>query len=471
MRLRDLLTTGMLIGFLVGPAAAKVGTWSTTQVTDNEYPSSHPQVDDGKIVWEGAPASSTEIFFWNGATTTQLTNNTTYDQRPKILDGNVAWGGDSGVFFWDGVTTTQLWSGPGGYVDMSGPNVVWHALDPTGTDYEVFFWDGSSVSQVTDNDVHDLKALVSGTNVVWESGEGNALDLFFWDGQTTTQLDTDKHPADYYDISGTNVVWENGGILLWDGVTTTQLSATGTDPRISGDNVVWDDGGVVFWDGTTTTQVSTSGEYPHISGTNVVWVDDQYPGDDLFVWDGETTTQLADDAGLILTAQVSGNQVVWSEGVQAHEWEIFFAEFVEGDLDADGDVDADDIDIYCEHMGDADYDLDGDGDADEDDLTVFVATLVELQDGSGRLGTAMGDFNLDGLVNATDVAVVKANFGIWPRGWAQGNANCDDIVDGTDLAILADNLGYSAPAGAIPEPAAMGLLAAGALGALKRRRT
>ena len=95
--------------------------------------------------------------------------------------------------------------------------------------------------------------------------------------------------------------------------------------------------------------------------------------------------------------------------------------------------------------------------------------LVELQDGSGRVGTKRGDFNLDGLVNGTDAAIMKAAFGTWPRGWAGGNANCDDIVNATDLAILAGNFGSEAPASTVPEPVTMSLLAVGGLALLKRR--
>jgi len=139
------------------------------------------------------------------------------------------------------------------------------------------------------------------------------------------------------------------------------------------------------------------------------------------------------------------------------------------DLDFDGDVDADDIDVLRDNLGDPAFDLDGDGDADEDDLIHLVEDLVELQDGSGRVGTKRGDFNLDGLVNGTDAAIMKAAFGTWPRGWAGGNANCDDIVNATDLAILAGNFGSEAPASTVPEPVTMSLLAVGGLALLKRR--
>ena len=141
-----------------------------------------------------------------------------------------------------------------------------------------------------------------------------------------------------------------------------------------------------------------------------------------------------------------------------------------GDFDQDGDVDTDDIDILCDNMGDAAYDVDGDGDADEDDLDFLIEELVELTDGSGRTGTQRGDFNLDGLINATDLATMNANFGSSDgKKYGEGNANCDELINATDLAILAGNFGYIAPAGAVPEPVTMSLLAIGGVALLRRR--
>ncbi|MHC4986277.1 MAG: PEP-CTERM sorting domain-containing protein, partial [Planctomycetota bacterium] len=143
---------------------------------------------------------------------------------------------------------------------------------------------------------------------------------------------------------------------------------------------------------------------------------------------------------------------------------------IPGDFDDDGDVDTDDIDLLCDNLGDVAYDLDGDGDADEDDFVYLIETLVELTDGSGRTGTQVGDFNLDGLINATDLAIMNPNFGLGGMLYANGNANCDDLINATDLAILAANFGYVAPAGAVPEPITLSLLVLGAAGVLARRR-
>ena len=142
-----------------------------------------------------------------------------------------------------------------------------------------------------------------------------------------------------------------------------------------------------------------------------------------------------------------------------------------GDLDGDDDVDAVDIGILCDNLGDPAYDLDGDADADEDDLIYMVEQLVEWSrpGGYSGVGTKRGDFNLDGLVNATDLAIMKQYFGNTGIGWAGGNANCDDVINATDLAILKANFGFEAPTGAVPEPATLSLLALGGLALLKRR--
>ena len=145
---------------------------------------------------------------------------------------------------------------------------------------------------------------------------------------------------------------------------------------------------------------------------------------------------------------------------------------VPGDFDGDDDVDADDIDILCANMGGdvGIYDMDGDLDVDEDDMTYHVENLVELQDGSGRVGTKRGDFNLDGFVNATDLAIMKPNFGLSGQLYSDGNANCDTVINGTDLAVLSGNIGFAAPTGAVPEPATLSVLALGAAGIASRRR-
>jgi hypothetical protein len=145
-----------------------------------------------------------------------------------------------------------------------------------------------------------------------------------------------------------------------------------------------------------------------------------------------------------------------------------------GDFDADGDVDADDVDLLCANMGGdpVTYDMDGDGDVDEDDMTYHVENYLEYDsDGDGTAdgaGTFRGDFNADGLVNGTDLSIMSGSFGT-ATGFGGGNANCDATVNGTDLSILSGVFGNIATA-AIPEPATIALLSLGGVAMIRRRK-
>ncbi|KKO11150.1 hypothetical protein LCGC14_0016260 [marine sediment metagenome] len=142
-----------------------------------------------------------------------------------------------------------------------------------------------------------------------------------------------------------------------------------------------------------------------------------------------------------------------------------------GDFNTDGFVDADDIDMLCDNLGDPAFDLDDDGDADEDDMIFLIENLVEWDNGvDNGVGTKRGDFNLDGFVDGTDLALMKTAFGQPLMDYADGNANCDAFVDGTDLAILKTSFGFiGSPAGGVPEPATLSLLALGGMALLRRR--
>ena len=157
----------------------------------------------------------------------------------------------------------------------------------------------------------------------------------------------------------------------------------------------------------------------------------------------------------------------WDKDYNDDQWAFFLSSAPDADLDDDGDVDADDIDLFRA----APFDLDGDGDIDEGDLIHMVESLVDWNDGvDAGVGTKRGDANLDGLVNATDLAVMAGGFGGSGMGWADSNLNLDDVVNATDLAILAGNFGFAAPTSPVPEPATMGLLALGGLALLRRRK-
>jgi alkaline phosphatase len=133
------------------------------------------------------------------------------------------------------------------------------------------------------------------------------------------------------------------------------------------------------------------------------------------------------------------------------------------DFDDDGAVTTSDIDMLRDNMGGGSgtFDLNGDGLVDDGDLDYLLTDV---------LGTRVGDFNLDGLVDGTDLAIFKAGFGMSGQGYAQGNCNPDEFIDGTDLAILKSNFGLSGTGVLVPGPATLGMLSLGALRLVTVRR-
>jgi hypothetical protein len=138
-----------------------------------------------------------------------------------------------------------------------------------------------------------------------------------------------------------------------------------------------------------------------------------------------------------------------------------------GDFDMDGDIDADDIDLLMANLGGdpAVYDLTNDGVVDQDDVDEWVFNIVPIGE---NIGTVYGDFNLDGEVNAGDLALLATNYGtVGDWGWATGDGNGDGNVDAGDLAMLATN--YGTVVHPVPEPVTLSLLAVGGATLLRRR--
>ena len=128
---------------------------------------------------------------------------------------------------------------------------------------------------------------------------------------------------------------------------------------------------------------------------------------------------------------------------------VAFSPGVTGDLTGDGAVDANDIDFLSATINRGTavtaYDLDGNGTVDATDRVFLVENV---------LGTFMGDANLDGRVDASDLNAVGLH---WQQTggclrWEQGNFDGNDLLDAGDLNAIGIN--WLSGTRAVPAPVA-----------------
>ena len=99
-------------------------------------------------------------------------------------------------------------------------------------------------------------------------------------------------------------------------------------------------------------------------------------------------------------------------------------------------------------VGNPIFDVNGDTAINADDFDHMIQVI---------LGTEFGDANLDGHVDALDLALVRDNFG-FEAGWSAGNFNLNALPDANDLSAVRTNFGFSAPPASVPEAGAVALL-------------
>ncbi len=129
-----------------------------------------------------------------------------------------------------------------------------------------------------------------------------------------------------------------------------------------------------------------------------------------------------------------------------------------GDLNADGQVDAHDIDQLCSlvRAGDSQADLNGDGQLDTADVGYFVHVVLD---------THAGDADVDGIFDSSDMirvfVVGEYEDGIpGNSGWGDGDWDCDGEFNTNDIVLAFQEGGYvaaSRPSTSRMEPAATDL--------------
>ena len=126
-----------------------------------------------------------------------------------------------------------------------------------------------------------------------------------------------------------------------------------------------------------------------------------------------------------------------------------------GDFDSSDTFDLADIDSLTDEIANDNhspcFDLTGDGTVDSADLEDLVVN---------RVGTLMGDADLDGDVDVMDYETWNTNLFVAGNTWATGDFNADGSTDVSDFNIWNDNKtsGQAASASAVPEPNALLLI-------------
>ena len=213
----------------------------TTQITNYNYDSISPRTDGEYVVWSGKGTGSTssiysEILLYNieSGEISPITddNNTCIDSSPQIADGRVVWTSHEvttsvepgEINLYDIVTGQKLQLTDNDLDDVSprinSEYVVWLQIDeddnstlfryllpggPAQSAPEGFIWDSpqtdgdltvsmindsndweiivrkdgeNGFEQITDNSMNDRYPSISGNNIAWMAGEGQASEIY-----------------------------------------------------------------------------------------------------------------------------------------------------------------------------------------------------------------------------------------------------------------------------------------------------
>ena len=112
-------------------------------------------------------------------------------------------------------------------------------------------------------------------------------------------------------------------------------------------------------------------------------------------------------------------------------------ELLPGDIDADGEIGAQDIVALYANLGgtpNLSTDLNNDGEVNQQDVAILVHDILD---------TEFGDVNLDRKIDNTDFGFILGNFEAQGVGWDAGDMNGDGRVNNTDFGFVLGNFGFS----------------------------
>jgi beta propeller repeat protein len=241
-----------------------------TQVTDNTYEDSFPQIKGDYLVWQEYVGGDWEIFLYDVAlgTTTQITDNSYHDTSPKTNGTHIVWkgfcDGESDIFLWDGSETRTISNRNS---EDSSPQIAGRFIvftsEPFSDDFfgpgEIILYDirnatSVTISQAVDpgNTLDDSSPHINNRHVMWVQTD--------WEDNTTKYLYDLRRGRAHKATEG--YVWKdsvqtNGKIEVltrYDGgtreifvyhnesdryVQITDDDVNNTYPSISGNYIAW----------------------------------------------------------------------------------------------------------------------------------------------------------------------------------------------------------------------------------------
>lgn len=146
------------------------------------------------------------------------------------------------------------------------------------------------------------------------------------------------------------------------------------------------------------------------------------------------------------------------------------------DFNGDAQCDAADLDALYENWGGGGaFDVDGNGTVEAADISAWLTAASDPSNPylNGERTFVLGDVDLDGNVNSTDLGLLLNNFND-ESGLLHGagNLNDDTLINSVDLGLLLNNFGATSAAVAVPEPSSLWIVSTllCAFVAISRRR-
>jgi hypothetical protein len=416
--------------------------FDASPLTSNLLIDSGPRVSGWGVTWweqTSAASSSREVFYYDGIVTTPLTNNAYIDQDPVISGNHVAW---------------------------------WAQTGADASTRQVFLYDGQTVTPLTNDALRNELPKISGSNVIWQRGSVANQEIVVYNGSTAIGLGVGaEFNVTTPSVNGQYVAWSSSGglghqIKLYDGVSTSVVATS----ALALNNPVVNETGAVAWEGFINTNIDGSGR-------------------EIFYRNGATTTNLSNNSIPDFAPQISGNDVVWWQGVFPNQQIYANYNGVLGEIstnplrDQNPQISNGKV-VWIGNDGTADqifyYDgssitklTSGSGNKSAPQISGAHVVWQAEATGGAEIFQAIvypaGDENKDGRVDISDVTIAANH---WLGPGPAGDANNDGIVNIVDITIMANHWLQTldmppAPPGpvpvVVPEPAPLSIALCGAL--------